>query len=1051
VGDTNCDGVVDFADIDPLVLALADPVAYQAQFPDCDLCTADINGDGVADFLDIDPFVACLSNGGCGQRTCPPEGACCLSNGLCLQTLALSCDSDGGTYLGDYTTCAPHPCPVPTGACCYPDNSCVETDAVTCLNVGGTYRGDRTSCGPNPCTLPLGACCYASGSCVETDELSCEYAGAQYQGDTTTCATIYCPLPVGACCYPNGSCAEADQNTCENEGARYQGDGTSCTPNPCPVFGACCLADGTCIEVELLDCLFFFGGYYQGDNTSCTPNPCPIPTGACCYPNGSCAETDEMTCTQEGAVYRGDGTSCTPNPCPPPIGACCYPNGSCAETDPTTCENEGAVYQGDGSNCTLIVCPSPTGACCFLGTCAVTNQVTCEFYRGTYQGDGTSCTPNPCPICVVPPAPPDPLAVGPSQPGRLRTDILVRNVIRGGSGALFPAAPDSTLQRDGVPPANFATVRLGIDTVDGWDLRGRIYYPATAGGQDTPVAGGGPFPLVVIAHGRHSSLRLPHGPTVIVNDENYRGYIYLQEHLARHGFISLSLDLDDVVEVDRPAILSRAWIVLCHLRNMESINGTVGHRLRNQIDMNNILLMGHSRGGEAVVQATRMNLDGTGPYGTLQADPANRRRFNIRAVFSLAATRFFDGTKNWDPAPAPVPADRLPPAPESRVATPGRTPFLGMWGDADGDVSGMGGITLAPAGFPAAALYTITPDGLAPHVAGTYDRSDADPKQFVWIEGANHNFWNTSWYDLTRAPGLRGDDGERNLGAGVVNLVPNRITDAQQEDLLRAYGLAFVRGYLFADATALDYRRYFKGPANTLPPVAIARTNAHLQYQDTLPNREVVDDFEDATFDRDGTSRGVGGIDRTTVIVQELRLQRGATPSSIDTRPPPPIVVGDTYPDRSWFHNTIGTLIQWSHNTDYYETVCPPGGGAGTDARPYDVLSFRIALDVRGPGAAPALDVEVRLQDGGGRQATVRTTTITTIPVGQRRRDSIFGTGIPATPLLTKSMLKTVRLPLCRFRENNRALDLSDVRRIRFTFFDRAAGKIGLDDIEFSR
>jgi hypothetical protein len=62
-GDCNCDGVVNFDDIDPFVLALSDPDGYQVEHPGCDrMFVADCNGDGVVNFDDIDPFVAILSS-----------------------------------------------------------------------------------------------------------------------------------------------------------------------------------------------------------------------------------------------------------------------------------------------------------------------------------------------------------------------------------------------------------------------------------------------------------------------------------------------------------------------------------------------------------------------------------------------------------------------------------------------------------------------------------------------------------------------------------------------------------------------------------------------------------------------------------------------------------------------------------------------------------------------------------------------------------------------------------------------------------------------------
>jgi uncharacterized membrane protein len=60
-GDLNCDALVNFGDINPFVLALTDPAAYQQVFPTCSAMNADINGDGNADFGDINPFVALLA------------------------------------------------------------------------------------------------------------------------------------------------------------------------------------------------------------------------------------------------------------------------------------------------------------------------------------------------------------------------------------------------------------------------------------------------------------------------------------------------------------------------------------------------------------------------------------------------------------------------------------------------------------------------------------------------------------------------------------------------------------------------------------------------------------------------------------------------------------------------------------------------------------------------------------------------------------------------------------------------------------------------------
>ncbi len=63
--DLNCDAAVDNGDVEAFVLALIDPSAYRAAYPNCDMMNADTNHDGAVDNGDIDSFVQCLLNGGC--------------------------------------------------------------------------------------------------------------------------------------------------------------------------------------------------------------------------------------------------------------------------------------------------------------------------------------------------------------------------------------------------------------------------------------------------------------------------------------------------------------------------------------------------------------------------------------------------------------------------------------------------------------------------------------------------------------------------------------------------------------------------------------------------------------------------------------------------------------------------------------------------------------------------------------------------------------------------------------------------------------------------
>jgi hypothetical protein len=75
-GDLNCDGNIDFGDINPFVICLGNYSLWQTEFPGCNPLNADINGDGTYgqwSFDDINPFVVLMGqcNMGCA---CPGPG-----------------------------------------------------------------------------------------------------------------------------------------------------------------------------------------------------------------------------------------------------------------------------------------------------------------------------------------------------------------------------------------------------------------------------------------------------------------------------------------------------------------------------------------------------------------------------------------------------------------------------------------------------------------------------------------------------------------------------------------------------------------------------------------------------------------------------------------------------------------------------------------------------------------------------------------------------------------------------------------------------------------
>ena len=88
---------------------------------------------------------------------------------------------------------------IPQGACCYPDGSCADfLYSADCESQGGVYQGDGTSCTGVECAAqPQGACCYPDGSCADDQyQAQCEADGGTYMGDLTSCAQVECDTDV---------------------------------------------------------------------------------------------------------------------------------------------------------------------------------------------------------------------------------------------------------------------------------------------------------------------------------------------------------------------------------------------------------------------------------------------------------------------------------------------------------------------------------------------------------------------------------------------------------------------------------------------------------------------------------------------------------------------------------------------------------------------------------------------------------------------------------------------------------------------------------------
>ena len=256
-----------------------------------------------------------------------------------------------------------------------------------------------------------------------------------------------------------------------------------------------------------------------------------------------------------------------------------------------------------------------------------------------------------------------------------------------------------TSERAKLPPGTVnALIATGFLRTNGTKVdilrKLRVVYPADPHNPNVLSSGKTRLPVVVLVHGMHG---VWDGAKQVPNHE---GYTYLQEELARHGIVSVSVDTN-VANVFNSRIEMRAESVLGALDDLRTMDRDSTSRFYNRLDFSKVGMMGHSRGGEAVVRAAILNA----------ARPA-ADRYGIKAVCSLAPTDFTGTT-------TPVTVQKLNASHADF--------YLVLYGALDGDVAGFGGATDAVGtGFR------------------LYDRASV-PKAMVFLDACNHNRFNDVW------------------------------------------------------------------------------------------------------------------------------------------------------------------------------------------------------------------------------------------------------------------------------------------------------------------
>ncbi|MBT3154950.1 hypothetical protein HTV45_29450 [Streptomyces sp. CHD11] len=226
-----------------------------------------------------------------------------------------------------------------------------------------------------------------------------------------------------------------------------------------------------------------------------------------------------------------------------------------------------------------------------------------------------------------------------------------------------------------------------------------------------PPAMSGPRPVVMLAHGLWYSCAgetmgwpCPAGsqPT-----RSYTGYDYLAKELTEQGFVVVSVSVNGINagELGPPADMARAALVNRHLEMLREANDGKGplatqlRALRGNLDLANVGLMGHSRGGRGVVWQAADTHAADLPRGV-----------RLRAVLPLAPADYHVSD---------------PDSPEHLDYRITQVPFAVIAGDCDGG----------------AAMNRRT-------FAKNADGRNKVPFYEVDFSGANHNFFNSEWaYD----------------------------------------------------------------------------------------------------------------------------------------------------------------------------------------------------------------------------------------------------------------------------------------------------------------
>lgn len=258
----------------------------------------------------------------------------------------------------------------------------------------------------------------------------------------------------------------------------------------------------------------------------------------------------------------------------------------------------------------------------------------------------------------------------------------------------------------------------------------------------------GPRPVVLFLHGRHSycysndDTADGQWPCVAPAKEipSQLGYDYLQQRLASQGYFTVSIRVNGINAQDD--MLSdggadaRAKLVQAHLDYWAEAARASDHKL----ELDKVVLVGHSRGGEGVARAALQIPLSAG--------------YRVAGAVLLAPTDFSGQTVPYVPTLTVLPY-------------------------CDGDVYDLQGQRYTD------AARDLVSDDTALHAS-------------VMVMGANHNYFNTEWTPgESAAPSWDDWWGDENAVCGAKH--PERLSDAQQRSVGTAYVAAAAQVFTGTD------------------------------------------------------------------------------------------------------------------------------------------------------------------------------------------------------------------------------------------------------------